>query len=308
MRIGVVIPGPGSAVGLTQMLGQIERAEELGFASVWTVNIQSLGYDALTLLAIAGRRTERIELGTFVVPTWLRHPAMLAQQALTTQAASDGRLILGIGLSHQVVIEKQLGVAWSHPLRHMREYLTCLNGLLAGELVTFDGQEFQIREFRVSVPDAVQPPPVLLAALGPKMLDLAGRMSTGTAVWMGGAAYLSEHAVPTLTAAAEAAGRPAPRVVNCVPVCVTDNATAVREQASAAFVRYGQLPSYRAILDKAGAPDPSDVALIGDEVEVTARIQELAAAGVTDFGASIFAPEGESVERTEQLLLSVPGG
>ncbi|RIK43770.1 MAG: LLM class F420-dependent oxidoreductase [Chloroflexi bacterium] len=307
MRIGMVIPGPGAAVGLEQMLAQIERAERLGFSSVWTVNIQSAGYDALTMLALAGRCTERIELASFVVPTWPRHPAVMAQQALTAQVASRGRLTLGIGLGHQVVIEAQLGIPWEQPVRHMREYLACLRGLLAGEVVTRAGKGVRITNFRIAVPDDIDPPPVLVAALGPRMLELAGREAAGTVVWMGGARYLAEHAVPTISAAAAAAGRPATRVVNCVPVCVTDNGPAVRAQVAAAFERYGQLPSYRAILDKADAPDPSHVALIGTEDEVLARLRELAAAGVTDFGASIFAPPGERVERTEQLLLAFGG-
>lgn len=303
MRIGMVIPSPGSGVALDDALARIERAEQLGFASVWTVNIQSLGYDALTLLALAGRRTERIELATFVAPTWPRHPAVMAQQALTTQVAARGRLTLGIGLSHQVVIETQLGIPWEQPLRHMREYLACLHPLLAGETVSFAGREFTLRAFRLTIPEPVSPPPVLVAGLGPKMLELAGRESAGTAIWMGGARYLAEHAIPIVRAAAASADRPAPRVVNCVPVCVTDRGDEVRRQAAAAFTRYGQLPSYRAILDKAGASDPSDVALIGTEEEVAARLRELAAAGVTDFGAAIFAPDGERVERTERALL-----
>lgn len=298
MRIGITLPTPGETPDLPTLLGAMEQAEALGLTSLWMPNIRA--FDALTVLALAGSRTRTIELGTFVVPTYPRHPAALAQQALTVQAACGGRLVLGIGLSHRVTMEAMLGFDFSHPVRHMREYLTCLNGLLAGETVTFQGEELRISGYGLTVPGAT-PPPVLVAALGPQMLRLAGRLAGGTAVWMGGSRYLAE-AVPVITAAAQAAGRPAPRVLVSVPVCVTDRPDEVRRAAAAFFARYGQLPSYRAVLDKAGAAGPEDVALIGDEASVRRGIAALAAAGATDFAAALFTPPGETPARTLALL------
>src|ERR671932_894125 len=264
MKIGLMIVTAG-APDLESVLAQIDRAEAMGFASAWVSSVRS--FDALTVLALAGQRTERIELGTFVIPTYPRHPAALAEQALAVQAASGNRLALGIGLSHRVTMEAMLGFDWSHPIRHMREYLTCLTPLLRGELTSFAGQEFRIEGYQLSVPGAT-PPPVLVAALGPQMLRLAGRLADGTAVWMGGPRYLAEHAVPGITAAAQQAGRPAPRIVAGLPMLVTEQPDELRTRAARAFERYGQLPSYRAILDRAGAAGPADVSLIGSAAEV----------------------------------------
>lgn len=296
MKIGMILPNPGALLDLETLLAEISRAEERGIRSVWVANVPR-GFDALTLLALAGQHTRTVELGTFVVPTYTRHPVALAQQALTTNAAMGGRLVLGIGLSHRVVMEQGLGFDWSHPIRHMREYLHCLSG----EPVTFAGEEFHISDFGITVPGA-RPPSVLVAALGPQMLRLAGRYADGTAIWMGGAGYLATDAVPIISEAARAAGRPAPRVVAGLPICVTDNTDAVRAAINRAFARYGELPSYRAVLDKEGAAGPADVSLIGDEAAVLDALRALADAGATDLVASVSTPAGENPARTYDLL------
>ena len=300
MKIGLMIASAGSP-DLESVLAQIERAEELGLDSAWIPSVRS--YDALTVLALAGQRTKRIELGTFVIPTYPRHPAALAEQALAVQAASGNRLALGIGLSHRVTMEGMLGFDWSHPVRHMREYLSCLAPLLRGEPTSFSGEEFRIEGYQLTVPGA-SPPPALVAALGPQMLRLTGRLADGTAVWMGGARYLAEHCVPVIAAAAREAGRPAPRIVAGLPMLVTDRPDEVRGRAARAFERYGQLPSYRAILDREGAGGPADVSLIGSEKDVEAGLRQLESAGVTDAVASVYAPRGEDPTRTYDLLRS----
>jgi F420-dependent oxidoreductase-like protein len=303
VKIGVMIASAGAA-SVDAILTQFEQAEARGFSSAWISSIRS--YDALMMIALAGRVTSAIELATFVVPTYPRHPSALAEEALTAQAATGGRLTLGIGLSHRVSMETRLGLDWDHPIRHLREYLSCLGPLLRGEPTTFDGEEYRLNEAQVSVPNTTAPS-ILVAALGPQMLRLTGRMADGTAIWMGGPRYIAEHAVPTITAAAREAGRPAPRIVAGLPICVTSNAEAVRERVARTFGRYGELPSYRAVLDRqeAGA-GPGDVALIGDEATVQAGIDELRAAGVTDLIASVYAPRGEDAERTYALLQVQP--
>lgn len=285
MRIGIMFgarPGETGAA-IDGLLARFRQYEADGFPSAWVANI--FGHDALTLLALAGRETSRIELGTAVVPTYPRHPVALAQQALTVQAATGGRLALGIGLSHRVVIEDMFGLDWSKPIRHTREYLTVLNGLLTQQPTEFSGEEYRVRaQFKV---DGVgTPPPVLVAALGPHMLKLCGQLAAGTITWMGGAKYLAETAVPILNRAAAEAGRPAPRVVASLPVAVTEQREAARAAASRIFANYGRLPSYRAVLDAGGAPDPADVAIIGDETEVRRQLDHLARIGVTDFVAA----------------------
>ncbi len=304
MRIGIGLAVTGGPNTLDGLLAEARRAEEACFASIWLSNIFS--FDALTVLALAGKETRSIELGTFVVPTYPRHPAALAQQALTVQAATNGRLALGIGLSHKVVIENMLGLDYSQPIPHMKEYLTALNGLLSQQPTRFMGEQYRINA-QLTVPGATKPV-VLVAALGPAMLRLSGRLADGTATWMGGLPYLRDTAIPIISAAAAKAGRPAPRIVAGVPVCVTDDAAAARESAEKTFAVYGQLPSYRATLDRGGAGGPGDVAVAGTEAEVEAQLQAFAEAGVTDFNAAIFAPPGVDPKRSYELLAKLAKG
>jgi 5,10-methylenetetrahydromethanopterin reductase len=299
VKIGLFIPTGAEAGELSSVLGRIERAEAQGFSAVWLPNIRA--YDALTVLALAGGRTSNLELGTFVVPTYPRHPSALAQQALTVQAATGNRLTLGIGLSHRVTMEGALGLDWSHPIRHTREYLSSLNQLFSGQRARFEGQEYKLRDYELGVPGA-KAPPILVAALGPQMLRVAGELSDGTAVWMGGARFLAEHATPTITDAAREAGRPAPRILAGLPICVTANPDAARAYASQIYERYGQLPSYRAVLDREGAAGPGDVSLIGSEEVVLKGLRALETAGATDLAAAPFAPRGESATPTYAFL------
>jgi len=299
MKIGLGIGITGNE-GIDDVIRQIQRAEEAGFDSAWLPNI--FGLDAITTIAVAGRETSRIELGTFVVPTYPRHPVAMAQQALTAAAAAGGRFTLGIGLSHRIVIEGMFGLDYSKPVRHMREYLSVLIPLLEGKQVQFRGEEYRVQA-QITVP-GVSRPSVVVAALGPQMLKLAGRLADGTATWMGGASYLRNTAIPAIRAAAAEAGRPAPRVVSGFPVAVTDYPDRARESAARIFAVYGQLPSYRAVLDVEGAAGPADVAIVGAEAEVEARLRELADAGVTDFNASPFPVDGDpgAVRRTVEFL------
>lgn len=303
MKIGLVVGG-GPEQTLAALVDEIRAAEQAGFAFVSLPNI--FGFDALTALALAGQVTSRIELASGVVPTYPRHPAALAQQALTVQAATDNRLVLGIGLSHKVVIEDMFGLDYSRPVPHMREYLTVLNGLLGGERTAFRGEEYRVAA-QLAVLGATRPP-VIVAALGPAMLRLAGRLADGTMTWMGGLAYLRDTAVPTITEAAAKAGRPAPRIMASLPVCVTDDPDAARAAAATTFQVYGQLPSYRATLDRGAAGGPEDVALVGDEYAVERQIGELAAIGVTDFAASIYTHPGSNPRRTHELVSALARG
>lgn len=298
MRIGI-FAGAVADGSLDEVVGAAREAAAHGFASFWMPQI--FGFDALTALAVIGREVERIELGTAVVPTYPRHPMMLAAQALTANVACGGRLSLGIGLSHQIVIEGMFGYSFEKPVRHMREYLSILMPLLRGEAASFTGETLT-GNGTVAIKGA-EPCPVLIAALGPKMLDLAGRVADGTVTWMTGPKTLGELTVPAITAAAADAGRPEPRVVGALPVCVTDDESGMRGLAAQAFAIYGQLPSYRAMLDREGAEGPADVALVGSEEAVRAGIERVGDAGATDFVAVEFAPAGTPErERTRDLL------
>jgi F420-dependent oxidoreductase-like protein len=251
-------------------------------------------------LAVIGREVPGIELGTAVVPTYPRHPLVMAGQALTTQAASGNRLVLGIGLSHQVVIEGVFGHPFEKPARHMREYLTVLGPLIRGEQVKFEGATVTARTMAPLKVAGAQPCPVLVAALAPVMLKVAGELADGTITWMVGVKTLSSHIVPTINAAASAAGRPAPRIVVGLPICVTADPDKARASAAKTFAIYGRLPSYRAMLDREGAQGPADVVIAGDEDTVASELGRLADAGATDLAAPTF---GSSEERQRTLKL-----
>jgi F420-dependent oxidoreductase-like protein len=298
MRIGIVTQGTDEATALGQLTDQLRQAADDGFASLWMANI--FGLEALTALAVAGSQVPGIELATAVVPTYPRHPAVLAQQALTTAlAVGPGRLTLGIGVSHKIVIEDIYGYSFDRPARHMREYLSILLPLLDGNPVSVDGGTLSAH-IGLSTPRTGRVP-VLLAAMAPHMLKLAGEQADGTVLWMTGPATIRDYVVPAISAAASAAGRPSPRVVCQLPVCVTSDPAAARARAAQELAIYGQLPSYRAMLDREGAAGPADVSIVGDEDTVSAQILALAEAGVTDFAAAEFSA-GADRERTRNLL------
>ena len=293
----------GDTAGRTidAVVADAKAAEADGF-SVYAMS-QIFGMDTMGVLGIVGREVPRIELATGVVPTYGRHPVTMAQQALTVQAASGGRFALGIGLSHQIVIENMFGMSFDKPLRHMREYLDVLMPLLNEGKADVDGETISTH-VGIDVADR-KPPTVLIAALGPKMLELAGSVTDGTVTWMTGPATLESHIVPVISAAAERAGRPAPRVIAALPICVTNDVDAARESAAQGFLTYGFLPSYRAMLDREGAAGPADVAVIGDEASVTKQLNRIADSGATEFVASIFGDSKEERAETRALLKSM---
>jgi F420-dependent oxidoreductase-like protein len=303
MRIGTSAAEPAGLDALIRLREELQRAADDGFSSAWMSNI--FGLDALTALAVAGSQVPGIELGTAVVPTYPRHPAVLAQQAMTAATAVGGRLALGIGLSHKIVIEDMYGFSFDRPARHMREYLSILLPLLDGQPADFRGETM-----RAGVGLTTPRPgrvPVLLAALAPRMLQLAGQRTDGTVLWMTGQATVRDYIVPAITKAAEEAGRPGPRVVCILPVCVTDDPDGARARAARVFAIYGQLPSYRAMLDREGAEGPGDVAIVGTEDAVAAQIRALEEAGVTDFVAGEYSRAEDEKRRTRALLKTFTG-
>jgi 5,10-methylenetetrahydromethanopterin reductase len=301
MRIGVMAGAtPDTAFGLTQLVDFAKDVETRGFDTLWLPNV--FGMDAVGACAIAGWETQRIELGTAVTPTYPRHPAALAQQALTTQLACGDRFALGIGLSHQLVIEGMYGMSYDKPARHMAEYLQILAPLLRGERVQFEGEQLT-GKLSLDVPGADEVP-LLVAALGPAMLKLAGTWAHGTTTWMTGPRTIAEHILPAISAAASAAGKPAPRIVCGLPICLTNDADAAKEQIGKALEIYGMLPSYRAMLDREGVPGPADVSIVGNEATLRAAIVRLRDAGVTDFNAVPIAVGGAGIGAVLDLLQS----
>jgi 5,10-methylenetetrahydromethanopterin reductase len=302
MRMGMIIGADGASHTLSDLVKTAQRMEDLKFDSVWMA--QMMSYDAIGALSIIGQATKRIGLGTAVVPTYPRHPTALAAQALTAAAASGNRFSLGIGLSHRIVIENMLGFSYEKPALHMREYLRVLAPLLRGETVQHDGDEYRVHGVAVAVPGA-KPVPLLVAALGPVMLKLTGELADGTITWMVGPKTMEKHIVPSLSAAARDAGKPSPIVVGGFPVVLTNKPDEARERIARQLTIYGQLPSYRAMLDKEGVDGPADVALAGDENYLRGAIDRLRNIGVTDFNIAIAAADAAETERTLSFLASL---
>ena len=295
MRIGAGLDTDGT---VDKILGRAKRLAATGVKTMWSSQI--FGQDALSVFAVVGREVPDVELGTAVIPVHPRHPMVLANQALTVQDACGGRLALGIGLSHQMVVEGVWGLSFDRPVRFMREYLSILVPLLAGEQVSFAGELLRISTIGPLDNATGDPPPVIVAALGSAMLQLAGEMADGTVTWMTGHDTIENHVVPTISAAAAKAGRKAPRVVVCLPVCVTADPDRARQIAAKTFAIYGQLPSYRAMLDREGASGPPDLAIVGDEETVAAQIRSFESIGTTDFSGVMF---GSSEERDSTTAL-----
>jgi 5,10-methylenetetrahydromethanopterin reductase len=282
-------------------LERLISARDQGFKRMWTTQLM-WEPDLLTVMAAALGQVDEIEVGTAVLPIQVQHPTLLAQRALVVNQIADGRLNLGLGVNHPGITDEMWGIPFEKPVRLMREYLDGLLPLLAGKPAEAVGEMVTTRA-TLQIPGAPEPQ-VYLAALGTQMLKLAGRRSAGTVTWMTGPKTLAQHIGPTLREAAVAAGRPADavRVVAVLPICVTDDVGSARTQAAEEFALYGQLPSYRAVLDREGYDGPEDAALIGDEATVLDRIAELRGGGVDELAAYPFGGSDEIRYRTEALL------
>ena len=289
MDIGVFVQAATVDATAEQVRGAVER----GIRSVWLPQI--FGIDAITAIAVMAREFPDVRFGTAVVPTYARHPMVLGAQARTAQQVTGGNFTLGVGLSHQVVIEGMLGLSFAKPAAYMREYLDVLMPLCRGEAVDAAGERVTFHG-ALEVPS--DPVPVLVAALGSKMLGLAGSLADGTVTWMTGTRTVEGHIAPTISAAASDAGRPPPRIVMALPTAVTDDPDEARTAAASTFEIYGYLPSYRAMLDREGAAGPAEVALAGSEDVVRAGIEAAFEAGATEFVAVPFS----GVERTLDLV------
>lgn len=299
MRIGWNGTGLVQKASIDAVAQEISEVAANGYASYWLADHPTGGFDALTALAVAGQGDNTLELGTAIVPSMPRHPMALAAQTLTTAQALGNRLTLGIGLSHATMMA-DLGIGFDKPIRHLREYLSILMPLLEDGEVDFSGEQLSCRA-RVFRPDAASCT-VLVAALGPQALAVAGRLSSGTTLAWVGPKTIAEHIAPRLSDAASAAGRTAPRILATLPVCVTDDIDQTRAHLAQTLGSYGELPSYRAMFEREGAQGPGDVALIGSAAQVEDQIQRLAGAGTTDFCPTVYALSRDDQLATRALL------
>lgn len=300
MRLGMMVQGADGG-SLEGFIREAREAKQVGANTLWVSQI--FGFDALTAIAVAGREVPDIEFGTAVVPTYPRHPMMMAQQALTVQALIGDRLCLGIGLSHQIVVEYMWGMQFDRPVRHMREYLAALMPLLESQKVQHEGEVFCVRG-NISVPGAAKPS-VMVAALGEQMLRLTGAVADGTLTWCVGPKVLRDHTIPTIRQAAADAGRPSPRVGVALPVAVTDDVDAVKAAVGERLAVYDTLPSYKTMMNKEGVGGPADLSIAGTAAEVRDRLVELRDMGVTDFNAVMAARNADEHQRTLAVLREV---
>ncbi|ONH25643.1 TIGR03564 family F420-dependent LLM class oxidoreductase [Pseudofrankia asymbiotica] len=302
MRIGLT----GRPSTTEKLVAQAKGAEKDGFSSIW-LDSTVLG-DPLAAMAVAGRETATIELGTAVLQTYPCHPVLQANRAAgAAEAMGRPGLTLGIGPSHASRVTGLYGLPYDHPGRNTEEYLRILTGLLRGETVTFEGADWTARDATVPT---TRPVPVLLAALGPRLLRVAGELADGVVLFMASARAIETHVVPRLQTAAAAAGRPAPRVVAGLPVAVHDDLTEARAAVAATSAVYEGQPNYRRIMEIGGAEGPADVAVLGDEASVTRQLQGLLDAGATDiqvFAVPVGADRAASRRRTMNLLASLTG-
>lgn len=301
MRIGIhggtqIVMG----AGWRQVAEHAAQAEAEGFSSYW-VN-QQVVPDALTLLAAVGQATSTIELGTAVVNTWTRHPAMLAAQALTTQEITGGRLALGIGLAHRPSTEGTYEIPFTRPAANMAEYLDVLLPAVRDRAVEASGRYWSAHMASMGGPPDVAAPPVLIAAMGPRMLELCGARTDGNVLWLSGPRTIAEKIRPAMDRAAEAAGRPPGRIVASTPICVTDRVDEVRGLIGTFLANYDTLPSYRAVMDFEGVGGVADISIVGDEDQVRAEVARYADAGATDFVAPEFTLQDDEAARTRALL------
>ena len=305
MQIGINGTGLVQRAQVAKVAEHAAVAAADGFAHYWLAEHPTGGFDALTVLAAVGQQVSDIELGTAIVPTFPRHPLVLAGQTLTTIDVIGPRLTLGVGLSHEVMM-RELGIGFDKPIRHLREYLSVLMPLLREGRASFQGETISGEAQLFRPPE--QPVPVLVAALGPQALGVCGRMADGTTLAWVGPRTVRDHIAPRLRAAASDAGRPEPRVLATLPVCVTSDPAQVRGVLGKNMQMYGGLPSYRAMFDREGVEGPADVAIVGSVQEVTDGIAEMRAAGVTDFAASEFYLNGDERSATRELLCNLVAG
>jgi F420-dependent oxidoreductase-like protein len=285
-------PERGYREKVARLVADAQAAEQAGFASIWVPQLPG-DFEALTAIALMGRATTRVELGTAVVPIQTRHPVLMAQQALSTQAACDGRLTLGLGCSHHWIVQDMLGLPYDQPARRMRHYLEVLNTAFAGPgPVDVENEEYRVHN-PLEVTDL--PMPILLAALAPLMLRLAGERASGTILWMADERAIGEHVLPRITKAAAGVGRPAPRIVAGVPValCRNDEVEAARAWANQVLGHAEYSPNYQRLLEHGDATDVGDILAAGDESTVLARLRSFRDAGVSDLSVRLL-PFGTS--------------
>ncbi|MFG2640700.1 LLM class F420-dependent oxidoreductase [Streptomyces sp. NPDC048370] len=301
MTIGVTLSSTAYQLSIDSTVRLAREAHDAGLRSAWFG--QTFSYDSPQLAAIVGREVPGLQVGTSAIPIFGRHPLLVSSQAQTAQAATGGRYHLGLALGTRHLTEDGFGIPYERPIALLREFLTALRPLVETGVADFHGE---LLTATTPLPAAV---PILVAAMGPQALRVTGELADGALPFLAGPRALADHIVPALTAAAEAAGRPAPRVVALVPGVVTSDADAVREKAAETLALYEKIPSYQRVIGLSGAERAADVAVIGDEETVAAEVRRYRDAGATEvvFTATDLGGEDDR-RRTWKLLGELASG
>ncbi|MGI9595086.1 MAG: TIGR03564 family F420-dependent LLM class oxidoreductase [Acidimicrobiales bacterium] len=299
MGVGWGLAGGVALRSVDEVRRAARWAEQTGFDGFWVS--QSTAVDpTVALAAIAGDIPTLAEVGTSVVPLYGRHPLGLSQMVRTAQSALGGRLTLGIGPSHREPVEGSLGIAWDRPLGYTREFLDGILPLLAGEPANSEGEQLTTRaELNIEAPNTS----ILLAALGPNMLKLAGARTAGTTVGQCGPNTIRTHIAPLVHQAAADAGRPKPRIMALIRFCVTDDHDGAYALARDVGAGYARLPSYAAVLEREGMGEPADLHLIGSAEQVLDGLGRYVEAGVTDFRLEVSAPTEAARDSSRAALV-----
>lgn len=309
MRIGLT--GGGSTVD--KIVDQAAQAESEGFSALWYAS--GVAGDPLVAMALAGRATVSIELGTAVLQTYPCHPLLQANRvAAAANAMGRSGLVLGIGPSHEPIVRDVLGLSYAKPAQNTEEYLAILTALMRGEAVDSAGSHWSLHGSQDRMVAVDHPIPVLLAALGPRMVRIAGRYADGVVLWMASAEAIENHIAPALSAAAAAAGRQLPRIVAGLPVAVHTDVDEARRAVAETSRGYAGMANYRRIIEAGGAASAADLAIVGDEAAVQAGLQRLLDSGATDIWVQPVAvgvdrdARRASLARTRQLLIDLARG
>ena len=311
-RIGAAL----HEIGAANQLAAIELADRLGVHTAW-LTTGGAGPDAMAIFAAAAVRTERITLGTAIIPIFPRHPLNLAQQAIVIASLAPGRLRLGVGPSHRPSVEGSFGIPMERPLEYLREYTTILRAALHEGKVSFEGKRLTARA-EVPLPPGAPMVPVLISALRPASYRLAGAVSDGALAWVSPLPYLKEKALPALRAGAKRAGRERPPLVAHCFAAVHEDAALVRNTARERLAIYARLPFYQEMFALAGHPEAragafSDAMLDavvhhGDEATVVAALQRYLTEGMDELIVStllVGEDRRASLERTLRLLATL---
>jgi len=288
LRISVFIGEGPSGTGVNGLVDAAIKAEQLEFDGIWYPQLNNV--DALTVIGLASNNTSKIQMGTAVIPIFTRHPLVMAQQAMTVQIAASGRLSLGLGLSHKIIMQSSFGLKYENLAQHAMEYLSIINQLNESSSVDFTGQ-FYRAEWTIALP-TFSKFPLFFAALGPKMLDASGKYADGTITWMAGPTVLERDIVPKITRSAQISERPSPKILVGIPIAITNDTEKAIEAVNKQFGFYKKFPSYKRLLDLENTSCISDVAIIGNKSEVKKKLERYHTAGATEILAMAF-PIGE---------------